>query len=189
MRAQYLRLRFQLFGRRKKKFYRIVCTMRRHRRNGPHHEVLGYYYPMPVNLDIGKAKNETAETYKKELLPNETHLRAQLNFERVKYWLARGATPSRPVHRLLAWAGLAFPFPVPPKPQVDASDAEGTLTQLRAWEAQPPPPPPDVSEAELKRRCIVPEGLRLSSPELDALFGWPSAVAAPKAGRREKEAA
>mmetsp|Transcript_85 Transcript_85/g.143 ORF Transcript_85/g.143 Transcript_85/m.143 type:complete len:128 (-) Transcript_85:126-509(-) len=85
-----VRIRLQRFGRRHLPFYRIVAANVRSKRDGKFLEILGTYNPLYV----------TEEEAKKRLK------RVELNFERIKYWVSVGATPSDTVARILGYAGL-----------------------------------------------------------------------------------
>jgi small subunit ribosomal protein S16 len=70
----------QRYGRRNRPFYRIAAVEKRARRDGPVIENLGWYNPL------------SADTTKQ----------LEINDERVKYWLSKGAQPSDTVRDFLA---------------------------------------------------------------------------------------
>ncbi|MGB9822124.1 30S ribosomal protein S16 [Thermodesulfovibrio sp.] len=74
---QLVRIRLMRLGAKKKPFYRVVVTDARARRDGPFIEIVGTYNP----------KKDPAEV--------------NLNMERVKYWLQKGAQPSDTVKKLI----------------------------------------------------------------------------------------
>lgn len=74
----------QRYGRRNRPFYRIAAVEKRARRDGPVIENLGWYNPL--SLDATK--------------------QLELNEERVKYWIAKGAQPSDTVRDFLAKRNL-----------------------------------------------------------------------------------
>jgi small subunit ribosomal protein S16 len=74
---QLVRIRLMRLGAKKKPFYRVVVADARARRNGPFIEIVGTYNP----------KKDPAEV--------------NLNMERVKYWLQKGAQPSDTVKKLI----------------------------------------------------------------------------------------
>lgn len=74
-----VRIRMKKFGRRHQPFYRICAVDQRAPRNGRVIEELGTYDPLVPEVDA----------------------RAQLNSERVKYWLSVGAQPSDKVGVLI----------------------------------------------------------------------------------------
>jgi small subunit ribosomal protein S16 len=77
-------IRLQRFGRKNRPFYRISALDRRTRRDGAPVEELGWYNP--VEKDPAK--------------------QIQLNEERVKYWISKGAQPSETVRDMLAKRNL-----------------------------------------------------------------------------------
>ncbi|MFN7167461.1 MAG: 30S ribosomal protein S16 [Pannonibacter sp.] len=79
------KIRLARGGAKKRPFYRIVVTDVRAPRDGRFIEKVGSYDPMQ---------------------PQESATRVVLDVERVKYWLANGATPTDRVHRFLNDAGL-----------------------------------------------------------------------------------
>ncbi|PMP72651.1 MAG: 30S ribosomal protein S16 [Thermodesulfovibrio aggregans] len=72
-----VRIRLMRLGAKKKPFYRVVVADARARRDGPFIEIVGTYNP----------KKDPAEV--------------NLNMERVKYWLQKGAQPSDTVKKLI----------------------------------------------------------------------------------------
>ena len=79
-----VRIRMQRYGRRNRPFYRIAAIEKRARRDGPVIENLGWYNPLAPDVT-------------KQL---------EINDERVKYWLAKGAQPSDTMRDFLAKRGL-----------------------------------------------------------------------------------
>lgn len=77
----------QRLGRRNRSFYRISAVDERVRRDGPVIEQLGWYDP--IAKDAAKQIN--------------------LNEERVKYWLEKGAQPSNTVSDMLSKRNLLSP--------------------------------------------------------------------------------
>ncbi len=80
-----VRIRLARGGTKKRPFYRIVATNSRSPRDGRFLEKLGSYNP---------------------LLASDHPQRVVMNEERLRYWLARGATPSERVARFLDGAGI-----------------------------------------------------------------------------------
>ncbi|MDX2118140.1 MAG: 30S ribosomal protein S16 [Planctomycetota bacterium] len=78
-----VRLRLQRLGRKNRPFYRLSAIDSRTRRDGAVIEALGWYDPLAAE---GK--------------------QLQLNDERTKYWLAKGAQPSDTVMNILAKRNL-----------------------------------------------------------------------------------
>mgnify|MGYP002626928323 CR=1 FL=1 len=79
-----VRIRMSRLGRKHRPFFRINAVEKRTQRDGKILEALGWYDPM--------AKGETKSI--------------ELNAERIKHWLAKGAQPSDTVNDLLAKHGL-----------------------------------------------------------------------------------
>ena len=77
-----VKIRLTRLGAHKKPFYRFIVADSRARRNGPFIEILGTYNPLKepseINLDLDKAKQ----------------------------WLQRGAQPTDSVKKLMQRAGL-----------------------------------------------------------------------------------
>lgn len=72
-----VRIRLMRLGAKKKPFYRVVVADAKARRNGPFIEIVGTYNP----------KTDPAEI--------------NLDMEKVKYWLGKGAQPSETVKKLI----------------------------------------------------------------------------------------
>ena len=72
-----LRIRLTRMGAKKKPYYRVVVAERRQARDGSFVEILGHYNPRTNPPFV------------------------EVNMERVRYWLERGAQPSETVHSLL----------------------------------------------------------------------------------------
>jgi small subunit ribosomal protein S16 len=81
-----LKLRMARAGTKKRPFYHIVVADSRSPRDGRFIERLGYFNP---------------------LLPKEKTERLKLDLDKVKAWIAKGATPSDRVMRFLDEAGIA----------------------------------------------------------------------------------
>ena len=80
-----LKLRMARAGTKKRPFYHIVVADSRSPRDGRFIERLGYFNP---------------------LLPKDNTERLKLDLEKVKVWLAKGATPSDRILRFLDAAGV-----------------------------------------------------------------------------------
>jgi small subunit ribosomal protein S16 len=72
-----LRIRLTRMGAKKRPFYRVVVTERRQARDGSFVEIVGHYNPGMNPPSI------------------------ELNMDRVRHWLERGAQPSETVHSLM----------------------------------------------------------------------------------------
>ena len=97
-----LKIRLRRVGKKKQPQYRLVIADSRAPRDGAFIETIGLYNPLtnPATVEI--------------------------NEERAKEWLAKGATPTERVTRLLASKGLvpAPVFPATPKKQEKEAAAE-----------------------------------------------------------------
>jgi small subunit ribosomal protein S16 len=72
-----LRIRLTRMGAKKKPFYRVVVTERRQARDGRFVEIVGHYDP-GTNPPV-----------------------VEMNLDRVRYWMAKGAQPSETVSSLV----------------------------------------------------------------------------------------
>ena len=86
-----LRIRLSMGGVRKRPIYKIVVADGRYPRDGKFIEKLGSYNP---------------------LLPKDKKERIKVEFERVKYWISKGAQPTLRVSRILGEMKL-MPMPKP----------------------------------------------------------------------------
>ncbi|HMK55997.1 MAG TPA: 30S ribosomal protein S16 [Dissulfurispiraceae bacterium] len=77
-----VKIRLTRLGAHKKPFYRIIVADAKARRDGPFIEILGTYDPRiePSRIDV--------------------------DLERVKHWIGKGAQPSETVKKLLQKAGM-----------------------------------------------------------------------------------
>jgi len=110
-----LKIRLARVGKKKQPSYRVVIADARAPRDGAYVEVIGYYNPrtepMTFELDEDKARD----------------------------WLRKGAQPSERMHKLLAKKGILEP-PVFAAPKAKA--------EARAASAAPAPPPAATAAAE-----------------------------------------
>ncbi|XP_034761013.2 small ribosomal subunit protein bS16m-like [Acipenser ruthenus] len=110
-------IRLALGGCTNRPFYRIVAAYNKRARDSKHIEQLGSFDPLP-------------NIYNEKLV--------SLNFERIKYWIACGAHPTKPVARLLGLSGF---FPLHPMTVTKAERLRKTAGQKEALGA-----PGEVSE-------------------------------------------
>ena len=86
-----LRIRLSMGGVRKRPVYKIVVADGRYSRDGKFIEKVGSYNP---------------------LLPKDKKERIKVEFERIKYWISKGAQPTLRVSRILGEMQL-IPMPKP----------------------------------------------------------------------------
>ena len=86
-----LRIRLSMDGVRKRPVYKIVVADGRYSRDGKFIEKVGSYNP---------------------LLPKDKKERIKVEFERIKYWISKGAQPTLRVSRILGEMKL-MPMPKP----------------------------------------------------------------------------
>ena len=86
-----LRIRLSMGGVRKRPVYKIVVADGRYPRDGKFIEKVGFYNP---------------------LLPKDKKERIKVEFERIKYWISKGAQPTLRVSRILGEMQL-MPMPKP----------------------------------------------------------------------------
>ena len=86
-----LRIRLSMGGVRKRPIYKIVVADGRYPRDGKFIEKVGSYNP---------------------LLPKDKKERIKVEFERIKYWISKGAQPTLRVSRILGEMQL-IPMPKP----------------------------------------------------------------------------
>jgi len=86
-----LRIRLSIGGVRKRPVYKIVVADGRYPRDGKFIEKVGSYNP---------------------LLPKDKKERVKVEFERIKYWMSKGAQPTLRVSRILGEMQL-MPMPKP----------------------------------------------------------------------------
>ncbi|UKJ88096.1 30S ribosomal protein S16 [Theileria orientalis] len=94
------RLRFQVMGKRGKRFLMLVAANQRDPRDGKHMEVLGSVQRKPLN-PIPSAIGENHESLSE----------IRLRFSRIKFWLGVGCDMNVPVARVLSQANLIPPHP------------------------------------------------------------------------------
>jgi len=80
-----LRIRLTRMGAKKKPYYRVVVTEQRQARDGSFIEIVGHYNPVTTPPAI------------------------ELDMERVRHWIERGAQPSETVASLMRKAAPAVP--------------------------------------------------------------------------------
>ena len=104
-----LRIRLSMGGVRKRPIYKIVVADGRYPRDGKFIEKVGSYNP---------------------LLPKDKKERIKVEFERIKYWISKGAQPTLRVSRILGEMQL-MPMPKPGNNPLKAIDLKnGLLTKI-----------------------------------------------------------
>ena len=134
-----LKIRLSMAGAKKRPFYKIVVADSRFPRDGRFIEKVGFFNPL-----LPKAKNE----------------RVNLEVERIKHWISKGAKPTLRVSRIL---GEAEVYPMPPKgnnplkaiPKKDRKKKESEDKKVTAEGAKAEPkkeePKKEAAKAEPKK--------------------------------------
>ena len=145
-----LKIRLSMGGAKKRPFYKIVVADSRFPRDGRFIEKVGFFNP---------------------LLPKSKKERINLEVERIKHWISKGAKPTLRVSRILGEAQL---YPMPPKgnnplkaiPKKDrkkdkSDDAKSTgdvaKTEVKKEEPKAAAPKPEVKKEEPKAAAPKPE--------------------------------
>lgn len=136
-----LKIRMARGGTKKRPHYSIVIADSRMPRDGRFIEKLGFHNP---------------------LLPKDHADRTRLDLEKAKAWMAKGATPSDRVHRLLAEAGVLQPLkrnnPEKAKPKKKRQEREAAASgAAAAAAAAPAAAPTPAPEAEANPAEATPE--------------------------------
>ena len=132
-----LRIRLSMGGVRKRPIYKIVVADGRYPRDGKFIEKLGSYNP---------------------LLPKDKKERIKVEFERVKYWISKGAQPTLRVSRILGEMQL-MPMPKPgnnplkaiPKKDRKKENKEEPKKEQPKAEAKKEEPKKEQPKAEAKK--------------------------------------
>jgi len=134
-----LKIRLSMAGAKKRPFYKIVVADSRFPRDGRFIEKVGFFNPL-----LPKAKKE----------------RVNLEVERIKHWISKGAKPTLRVSRIL---GEAEVYPMPPKgnnplkaiPKKDRKKKESEDKKVTAEGAKAEPkkeePKKEAAKAEPKK--------------------------------------
>ena len=134
-----LKIRLSMGGAKKRPVYKIVVADSRFPRDGRFIEKLGFFNP---------------------LLPKTKKERVNLEVERIKHWISKGAKPTLRVSRILGEAQI---YPMPPKgnnPQKaipkkdrkkDKSEGEKPATEAPKAEAKKEEPKKEAPKAEAKK--------------------------------------
>ncbi|RJQ54284.1 MAG: 30S ribosomal protein S16 [Actinobacteria bacterium] len=119
-----VKIRLTRTGAKKEPSYRVVVMDSRSPRDGRYIELIGRYDPRPepslVEIDTDKAKS----------------------------WLAKGAQPSEPVVKLLEIAGVLEPRPEKPKKAKPAAKTEAKAEKAEEPKAEAEEPKAEAAEAK-----------------------------------------
>ena len=141
-----LKLRLSMGGTKKRPIYKIVVADSRFPRDGRFIEKVGFYNP---------------------LLPKTKKERINLEVERIKHWIDKGAKPTLRVSRILGEAQL---YPMPPKgnnplkaipkkdrkkdkTEGDKSAAEGAKVESKKEEVKKEAPKAEAKKEEPKKEA------------------------------------
>ena len=126
-----LRIRLSMGGVRKRPIYKIVVADGRYPRDGKFIEKIGSYNP---------------------LLPKDKKERIKVEFERVKYWMSKGAQPTLRVSRILGEMEL-MPMPKPgnnPQKAIPKKDRKKTEGDKKEETTKDAP----VAEGKKSEGCV-----------------------------------
>ena len=155
-----LRIRLSMGGVRKRPIYKIVVADGRYPRDGKFIEKLGSYNP---------------------LLPKDKKERIKVEFERVKYWMSKGAQPTLRVSRILGEIQL-IPMPKPgnnPKKAIPKKDRKKDVKEEPKAEAKKEEPKKEQPKAEAKKE----------EPKAEAKKEEPKAEAKKEEPKKEEKKA
>ena len=161
-----LRIRLSMGGVRKRPIYKIVVADGRYPRDGKFIEKLGSYNP---------------------LLPKDKKERIKVEFERVKYWISKGAQPTLRVSRILGEMQL-MPMPKPgnnPLKAIPKKERKKETKEEPKAEAKKEQPKKEEPKAEAKK-----EQPKKEEPKAEAKKEEPKAEAKkeqPKAEAKKEE--
>mgnify|MGYP001456475412 CR=1 FL=1 len=160
-----LRIRLSMGGVRKRPVYKIVVADGRYPRDGKFIEKIGSYNP---------------------LLPKDKKERIKIEFERVKYWISKGAQPTLRVSRILGEMQL-MPMPKPgnnPLKAIPKKDRKKEGKEEPKAEAKKEEPKAEAKKEEPKAEA------KKEEPKAEAKKEEPKAEAKkekPKAEAKKEE--
>ena len=140
-----LRIRLSMGGVRKRPIYKIVVADGRYPRDGKFIEKVGSYNP---------------------LLPKEKKERIKVEFERIKYWISKGAQPTLRVSRILGEMKL-MPMPKPgnnPLKAVPKKDRK-KKEEIKAEAKKEEPKKEEAKKAEAKKEEPKKEEAKKEEPK------------------------
>ncbi len=157
-----LRIRLSMGGVRKRPVYKIVVADGRYPRDGKFIEKLGSYNP---------------------LLPKDKKDRIKVEFERVKYWISKGAQPTLRVSRILGEMQL-MPMPKPgsnPLKAIPKKDRKKEAKEEPKAEAKKEEPKKEQPKADAKK-----EEPKKEQPKAEAKKEEPKADAKKEEPKKEQ---
>jgi small subunit ribosomal protein S16 len=160
-----LKIRLSMGGAKKRPVYKIVIADSRYPRDGRFIEKVGFFNP---------------------LLPKEKKERVNLEVERIKHWISKGAKPTLRVSRILGEAKI---FPMPPKgnnpmkaiPKKDRKKTDGDQSSSAAPKKEEP------KKEEPKAAAPKKEEPKKEEPKAAAPKKEEPKAAAPKKEEPKKE--
>jgi len=145
-----LKIRLSMGGAKKRPVYKIVVADSRFPRDGRFIEKVGFFNPL-----LSKTKKE----------------RVNLEVERIKHWISKGAKPTLRVSRIL---GEAEVYPMPPKgnnplkaiPKKDRKKdkSEGAKTEPKKEEVKKEAPKEAAPKSEPKKEEVKKEAPKEAEP-------------------------
>jgi len=167
-----LKIRLSMGGAKKRPVYKIVVADSRYPRDGRFIEKVGFFNP---------------------LLPKTKKERINLDTERIKHWISKGAKPTLRVSRILGEAQL---YPMPPKgnnplkaiPKKDRKKgkSEGEKPAVDGVKADPKKEAPkEAPKAEPKKEESKKEAPKVAAPKTEPKKEVPKET--PKAEPKKEE--
>jgi small subunit ribosomal protein S16 len=169
-----LRIRLSMGGVRKRPIYKIVVADGRYPRDGKFIEKLGSYNP---------------------LLPKDKKERIKVEFERVKYWMSKGAQPTLRVSRILGEMNL-MPMPKPgnnplkaiPKKDRKKEEKEEPKAEAKKEEPKTEAKKEEPKKAEAKKEEPKKAEAKKEEPKAEAKKEEPKKAEAKKEEPKKAEA-
>ena len=155
-----LKIRLSMGGAKKRPVYKIVVADSRFPRDGRFIEKVGFFNP---------------------LLPKTKKERVNLEVERIKHWISKGAIPTLRVSRIL---GEAEVYPMPPKGNNPLKAIPKKDRKKEKTEGEKPAA--EASKAERKKEEPKKEAPKVAAPKAEPKQEAPK-VAAPKAEPKQEE--
>ncbi len=167
-----LKIRLSLGGAKKRPVYKIVVADSRFPRDGRFIEKVGFFNPL-----LPKAKKE----------------RVNLEVERIKHWISKGAKPTIRVSRILGEAQI-IPMPVKgnnPQKAIPKKDRKKNQSEAKKEEPKKEAPKTAEPKAEAKKEEPKKEAPKTAEPKAEAKKEEPKKeapkTAEPKAEAKKEE--